>query len=360
MSDYPSSFFPIPERYIVVSNSGPPAKQYSYLEESLNFIHSELEKSKTSVIQIGSPEDRYINGCIDFRGKLNLNQISFVILNSLCLISSDNVYIHLVQNTPFIVLNSVFPIEESVPHYKNGLVLEPLRAGVPPSRDLNDKIINTIKPEDVSNAICKQLGFDKEFEFETVSIGNQYLNRCLEYIPDFDVNPNDIQGLNSLVCRMDVYFDLFRLQNVLSFTKVRILSSQEIPLEILLKFKENIVEYALIADDVDEDYVKSVVSSGVSFVIFCENVDKINDLKLKFFGICFVLERKFEDLEEKSLDNLYFLSNKHYLGRGKIYPSIPHYLTDTPISNSPLKIGNAVKNKEFILDKEHFYILNKK
>lgn len=360
MSSYPSNFFPIPEKYIVISNSGPPAKQYSYFEESLNFIHSELEKNKISVIQIGSPEDRAINGCIDFRGKLNLYQISFVILNSLCLVSSDNVYAHLAENIPFVVLNSVFPIEESVPNYKNGLVLEPLRKGSAPSRNYNDTIINTIKPEDVSAAICKQLNIDKKFEFETISIGNQYLNRWLEYIPDFDVDPNQVSGLNSLICRMDVYFDLERLQRALSFVKVRIVSSQEIPLELLSKFRENIVEFAFSSSEINQEYIKSVVALGIPFVVFCEDAKKANEIKLNLYGICYVLERKVEDFNEKSLDKLFFLSNKHYLGRGKIYPSIPHYLSDTPISGSPIKIGNASKNKEFALDKEHFYILQKK
>lgn len=358
MTDYPSNFFPIPNQYIVVSNSGPPSKQYKFFRESFVFLFNQLSENRIDVIQIGSSSDRYIDGCIDLRGKVNLNQTSFIIKNSLGLITSDNIYAHLVKDTPFIILNSTSPIEESVPHYQNGIILEPDRKGKPYSRDDNDTVINTIKPEAVSTAICKMLGLNSNIGVETVFIGERFLDRVFEYIPDFDLPNEYIQRQSQVFCRMDVHFNLQNLISVLSRTMVTIVSRDPIPLEILSDFKQNVVEFALIANEVDEDYVKKVISYGIPFAILCESEEKINDLKLKFFCICPVIHRK-PQKEESVLNSHFFLTNKYYIGRGKVYPSVFHYFKDESVEGGLNFIGDALENNDFLLDKEHYLVINK-
>ncbi|HAI37279.1 MAG TPA: hypothetical protein DCM40_03625, partial [Maribacter sp.] len=75
-----------------------PADVYDFWSSATSILFPHLKKADIKMIQIGSPNDTLIKGCIDLRGKTEIGQLSYIINNSLLHLCSDSFSQHIASS----------------------------------------------------------------------------------------------------------------------------------------------------------------------------------------------------------------------------------------------------------------------
>ena len=145
------------------------------------------------------------------------------------------------------------------------------------------KVINFIEPEKIAQAVFDKLNIDKKIKWKSVFIGDHYPVKIVEVIPDFVADPSFMKN-RALNVRMDHHFDEKILCYWLKNRYLNILTDKPIDINILKYFKKNVAQFTIsINDQFTEDYLKSIQEIGINLEIFCEDSDKINEYRFKFF-----------------------------------------------------------------------------
>ena len=89
-------FFPLPfEKYITLHPKGKfPSREYDYWEEVTTNLFPILEKHNIKIVQVGGKEDQVVPFCYPTNGQTNLNNLAYLVKNSLLHLGVDSLPIH--------------------------------------------------------------------------------------------------------------------------------------------------------------------------------------------------------------------------------------------------------------------------
>lgn len=339
-------FFPLPvDKYITIQNSsGMPAKCYDYFQEVISYINKKLSNNNYKIVQIGSKEDKALNGVINLCGQTTINQTAFIISNSSFHISNDSFSIHMASafNIPCVGLYSITYPNIAGPYWnkKNSICLTPENHKA--SFDPNEmpKTINSIKIETVIQAINSILFKDNnKINLQTKFIGSRYLNNVLETFPDQIIPPNilDNQMVNIRIDYIKnelTQNDYIGLINNLNIRPCSIITDKKFNIEPILQFKNNITQLIYnVTKSIDIEFVKNIFKYNINciFIFEKDEDDQNNELLLnqrKFDLIDYPVLVQEIPIVKKSIiqslekeNNLFYSSKKILYSNQKIYAS---------------------------------------
>ena len=222
------------------------------------------------------------------------------------------------------------------------------------------KTINFIKPEKLAALVLEKLSIDFPINIETIYMGDHYPTKVVEVIPDYVAPPNFLQG-RAINLRADYHFHEERIIHWLQGRMVNLLIEEPINLNLLKYFKQNIVQLTVnINDSFSEEYLKSVVATGIKLEIFCEHKQKMSDFRFKLFD--FDIEQSIfkskKDLDEslnKFYKNTYFLSGKILLSDGEKYSCLEAKKQKNVLTGEPEIVYDT---KDFWKELDHYRLFN--
>ncbi len=367
-------YFPIPfEKYITFqAQSKFPSKDYDYWQDCLDFIYPILEKLGIYIIQLGSPNEKSYKRIVDLRGQTSINQLAYVMKNALLHLGPDSLGVHLASmyDIPIVGLYSITQSTIAGPYFgsKDKQILFEAYKNNPNgkpsySAQENPKCINTIKPEEIANAVFKLLNIDVKLPLETVYIGSKYCKDFVrELIPNsFNIinNPND-----QIEIRCDLFFDEKILTHHLSYLKKAIIiTNKRLPINVIRHFKQNIavIVYKIEEND-DPSFINEIASYGLPVVLLSSLTgETLTNKKLNYYefgNINPIIQSKPEIIQQlrKDVDKLYFKSCKLIANEDKIYGSHASIKQNSPLLKDS-EYQPVIDTAEFWEDLEFFHII---
>ena len=368
-------YFPLDiGQYITIHPYSKDAKTYDYWQEVVDILLPILAPAKIQILQIGGPKEKPLRGCYFTAGQTQPGHVAYLIRHGLLHMGADSFPVHIASSydKKIVALYSSSYSANVGPYWgdkRNHRLLEPNRNGQRPSYSLQEspKSINTIKPETIARAVCELLEFDCPFPFETVHIGNNYLNRRIEGVPDQVV---DIRSLNieSLVMRMDITFDENMLSEQLKTSKCSIVTNRPINKDLLSFFRSQILEVVyLLEENHDPDFVALLQALGIKYgLVTSLSEETITSMKLEYLDFGHILRKPAPSDVLKGIDprKLYYRTSKFTLSKGAAYPSYMAYLNgakaaDAVANLSPVALpdGSIANFDKFLDEQEYLYVL---
>ncbi len=361
-----SSYFPLrEERYIILDLRNKYLTNiYELFSDVLAYIDSSLKSAEIKIYVFNSDERDIIAGTQPFIN-LTKKQEAYLIKNSLLVVSGDNLsaYYASAFEIPSIGLYSAYPAACTAPLWSSlHTPLSSDRCGNLPAYGIEEtpKTINFIKPENLATVILEKLSIDFAIGVETIYMGDHYPIKVVEVIPDYVAPPDFLRG-RAINLRADYHFHEERIIHWLQGRMVNLLIAEPINLNLLKYFKQNIVQLTVnINDSFSEEYLKSVVATGIKLEIFCEHKEKLSDFRFKLFD--FDVEESIfkskKDLDE-SLNqfnkNTYFLSGKILISDGEKYSCLEAKKQKNVLTGEPEIVYDT---KDFWKELDHYRLFN--
>lgn len=313
------TFFPInAEKYISFQPfSKYPSKNYDYWNEVINIINPYLEKENIKIVQIGVKDDKHINNTINLSGQTNISQAAYIIKNSILHLGTDSFASHVASgfNKKIVCIYSNNNINNVRPYWSRSedLILLSPKLNKKPQYSVNEapKTINSIKPEDIAEGVLKLVSIPYNNMPKTIYIGDDYVNKTLEIIPDKQINPTQI-GLDTLIIRMDYVFNEQVLELFLQHKKCIIFTNKPIREEILKKYKQNIPQLIyIIEENNDSIFAQTLKRSAINatFISYLSE-EELNKFKLDYMDYGLIIKRDYPTNKIEVSDNIYFKSSK--------------------------------------------------
>jgi len=390
-----SSYYPIPfDKYIVFhASSGMPAKNYSYYQDVVDFIHESATKNGYGLIQIGGADDKNLNKCLNLNGKTNLFQTSFILKNASLLIANDSFSTHVCSSyeIPSISLYSVIQPEVAGPYWNNGkqlTIMAPLNGNKPSySKEDPERVVDNIKPEQIIEKIKILLPdlLNKGFSIpETLFIGKNYKNQTVDIVPDSSKKPNvpdtfivnlrfdllknkaseenlfyaatNIENKKFLIT-LSTHADIFKIINSQNSQNL-----QAIVLNINEKNYSNRNEIKTLCDQIKEK------GAPLRVVYESRNLSEkqINDLKLDFLDTVPLIEKKENKQQEgafieaiKNSNDLTLFKTSHIIfSSGLIFLSEQSYIENKPSETSFQKLSSLKNKLALSKESQDIYLYN--
>jgi len=337
-----------------------PSRQYLYWQEVVDILEPILSKQNIQIAQIGTNEDKPLNGVFSLLGNTTFNQLAFVMKNSLLHVGVDSFPVHLASfyDKNIVSIYSNTNSNNMGPYWgdkKKHILIEADRKGNKPtySFDEHPKTINTIKPEAISKAVLNLLNIKNEKLPKSIYFGENYQNKTLEIIPDQPIDPNQIP-IPNIIVRMDYHFNEEILAFWLQHKQCIILTNKPINIDLLNNFKNNILQVIYIIEkDNDFKFVKSLKNKGIQFgMISYMEAEELNEYKIDYMDYGLIIERKKQtknSVDIKNINNLYYKSSKILLsGKGQF---ISKYQWTNQIDNN-----KVVDDSSFWEDLDTYYL----
>jgi hypothetical protein len=279
------SYFPLPfENYVTFQAETPyESRNYSYWQDVLDMVIPVLAKQGIMVLQTGLPKENGYQRLIDIRGQTTMHQLAYLLRRSKLHFGPDSFGVHLASyyDIPIVTMYSISMPEVAGPHFgdksKHTLFKGYERVGnKKPSYSPKEspKSIDTIKPEELANAIFKHLNIDYKVPFETLWHGSRYNNQKIrELVP----NSQHLMPLpeQPIELRADIFYDEQLLAFHLNYwQKAVIITDKPLPIQMLKTFKHHIamVSY-LVPENDDSVFAQSVVEAGIPLVLISDLPD---------------------------------------------------------------------------------------
>jgi hypothetical protein len=318
-----TKFFPLPlDRYITLQSQTPyDSRNYSYWQEVIDIIAPYLSKEKIHLVQVGTKDERPLNGAINLLGQTNINQLAYVIENSTLHFGADSLCVHLASyfDKPIVSIYSISNPNVAGPHFgdKNKHILlkgyERIGNKKPSySQVESPKSIDTIKPEEIGKSILQLLDIKYNDIPETIFFGTDFNVKSFEIIPDEILDPNSIPVENPII-RMDYSFNEKALEVIISTKKSIVFTNKPIKKDIIEKYKHNINQLIyIIEEDNSVDFVKLLKNNSINYVLLSFLPEEIlNNFKLDYMDYNLIVNRKHKTKEETKIqdaNNLYYKS----------------------------------------------------
>ena len=357
------------------------ADVYDFWSSATSILFPHLEKQGIKMIQIGSPKDTLIKGCIDLRGKTEIGQLAYIINNSLLHLSSDTYSQHIASalgkkivslfssNRP----SNTGPYWSSsedfislTPHFKEGML--PTYA---PSQQVNRKVINTINPEDIAGSVCKLLGLEFEYPFESLFIGDCYKEALIEHVPNCTINVQGFSG-QTLYERMDLHHDEACLDKQLGVDcgcDFSIITDRPINIDILKKHKKKIKNLFYRLDRSHSlTFVKDLLKTGIKYILCTRESQEFADsIKIDYmdYGVIHVDEpldpSEIDSLKDENFEDLHFSSNKFIISDQKFYPNVSYIKKEVSVPSVDTTMVYPMEDvQSFLWDTDYVRIVKKK
>ena len=345
-----TAFFPLPfPKYVSFhSDCASSAKNFDYWQDTINIIAPVLTQRGIRIVQIGEAKDREYQNCISVKGQANINQLSYIIKNSLLHFGAESFPIHVAAgfDVPLVALFSNNYINCSKPYFgskeKQILISSYDKAGLKPSfaNDENPKTINLIKPEEIAAAIFKLLGIDFTIPFDSIFFGKKYSSYNIQ-----EAFPDNTRVLFNPEGQVEVRADKPHVDEQLfgqiaQYKKSIVIMDKPINFNLLKQLKPNIAALAFMITETDNhDFLAKLESLGCKLILVSElPQEKINSLKLRYyeFGVInpieYISEDKINELK-KDLPKLYYRSAKIIASKDKFYYSEAAVEKDVPMTD---------------------------
>ena len=345
-----TAFFPLPFPQYVSFHSDcvASAKNYDYFQDVLNIIAPVLTQHGIYIVQIGEAKDREYSNCISVKGQTNINQLAYIIKNSLLHFGAESFPIHVAAgfDVPLVALFSNNYINCTKPYFgskdKQIFISSYDRAGLKPSfsNDENPKTINLIKPEEIAASIFKLLGIDFTIPFDSVFFGKKYSNYNIQ-----EAFPDNTRILFNPEGQVEVradreHTDAQLFGQIAQYKKSIVIMDKPINFNLLKQFKSNIAALAFKITETDHhDFLAQLESLGSKLILVSElPPEKVQQLKLRYyeFGVInpieYIAEDKINELK-KDLPKLYYRSAKITASKDKFYYSEAAVEKDIPMTD---------------------------
>ena len=358
-----SKFFPLPiGKYITFQAQTPyDSRNYSYWQEVINLLHPFLNKNDIHILQVGTKDEKALNGVVNLLGQTNINQLSYVIENSILHFGADSLCVHLSShfNKPIVSLYSISNPSVAGPHFgdKNKHILlkgyERIGNRKPSySQVESPKSIDTIKPEEICTAILNLLNIEHSNLPETIHFGQDFNVKSFEIIPDKMIDANSIPIENPIV-RMDYHFNEQALQNILEIKKTIIFTNKPIKKDIIQKYKKNILQVIyIIEENNDINFVKTLKNNSINYTLlsFLEE-SNLNKYKIDYMDYNLIVNRKHKTKEDTKITDV---NNLFYKSSRVLHSSEGQFISRYDWLN---KTGNkVVDDPDFWKEADNFYI----
>lgn len=364
-SFYPLSF----DNYIVIHpSSGHAAKNYDYWQLVIDFISQKDPTIK--FIQLGGTDDTPLERCVLLNGKTSISQTAYIIKRARILLGNDSLLVHMAGalDVPVVSLYGPTSASNHGPYWKNekSVLLEPDRGGKNPSFHFNEphKTVNSIKPEDVTNA-CLSILDVGSCSVDSLHMGGRLNDRLVEVCPDTVVN-TDFLSDAVLNIRADYVFNPNNIYNQVSVRKSLIYTDKPLDVNILARVKGNLtgVVYEVTKEDHPE-FCKDVRKAGISISLVTKMSDEeLTEKKIGYFDVGII--HKVPVFSKESIQragditgDTLFKTNKLLLSNGKVYLSNSHRLMDIEVTSNE-RVGKVIDFPKFYEEVDFFYIFNKK
>ncbi|MFZ9847481.1 MAG: glycosyltransferase family 9 protein, partial [Flavobacteriales bacterium] len=356
----------IDDKYITIHvDNKIDSKYYEYFPEALELLKNILTPRGYKIYQIGGGDDPTIKEADKSYLGFSRKQTAYIMRGSSLHLGIDSFPIHLasVYDVPIVALYSHIYPQHARPYWSSSnkvKILEADRNGNKPSYNYQErpKTIHTIKPEEIVQSVCELLNIQWTKSIETQFIGDDYCTRCVEIIPNFFGESNELKNY-TLNIRMDYFFNEDSLIQWCSQYKVGIVSDQPIHPEILNRYRNNIKQITFLINDTQTfslKYLETVKNLGIDMVGECGNKERLSEIKEYYFD--FLIEPE-KDLDNETINkirqkkNLRFLTKKDIFASGKRYYSKAHFDADIEAKE---KWGDTIDNLSFWRDLDYYYI----
>jgi len=358
-----SKYFPLPiEKYITFQAQTPyDSRNYSYWQEVISLIHPYLNKNNINIVQVGTKDEKPLNGVINLLGQTNINQLAYIIENNILHFGADSLCVHLSSyfNKLIVSLYSISNPNVAGPHFgdKNKHVLlkgyERIGNKKPSySQVESPKSIDQIKPEEIAGAILKLLDIEYSNLPESIYFGQDFNARSFEVVPDEIIDINSIPIENPIV-RMDYCFNEQALENILSAKKTIIFTNKSIKKDLIQKYKKNILQVIyIVEEDNDVNFVKLLKNNSINYALLSFLEESIlNKYKIDYMDYNLIINKKHktkEDVKIIDTNNLFYKSSRTLISSKGQFISRYDWL-----HNSGTKV---VDDPEFWKEVDNFYI----
>jgi hypothetical protein len=358
-----SKYFPLPiEKYITFQAQTPyDSRNYSYWQEVISLIHPYLNKNNINIVQVGTKDEKPLNGVINLLGQTNINQLAYIIENNILHFGADSLCVHLSSyfNKLIVSLYSISNPNVAGPHFgdKNKHVLlkgyERIGNKKPSySQVESPKSIDQIKPEEIAGAILKLLDIEYSNLPESIYFGQDFNARSFEVVPDEIIDVNSIPIENPIV-RMDYYFNEQALENILSVKKTIIFTNKSIKKDLIQKYKKNILQVIyIVEEDNDVNFVKLLRNNSINYALLSFLEESIlNKYKIDYMDYNLIINKKHKTKEDAKIidtNDLFYKSSRTLISSKGQFISRYDWL-----HNSGNKV---VDDPEFWKEVDNFYI----
>lgn len=324
-------YFPIVfDKYITLDiDSEAQSKTYDHWEVVTKLLKKPLNENGIKIVQIGSKErakldlvDKKITGS-------SYKQTFYILKKSMLHLGIDSFAAHAASfyNKKIVTIFGNFYPECSCPYWseKGDFVnISPDFSKIKPSFSENEKNkrINEIKPEEIAKQVLKLLNINENINFQSVHYGKNYKLNQLDVVP----NNTKVFADKNVNIRMDKFFDLDQMIEILKRNTCEITTSRPIPANSLL-FK-NLTKLYYISEEFDEKFISELNKNNIKFSLICSNKNKLKEQRIKFFEEKIMLfnEEKIIEKNKKKIENLDFSklkinSNKIILNEDKFFNS---------------------------------------
>lgn len=375
-------YYPLPsEKYIVVHQDHRSYSDvYDYWSSATSILLPHLAENNIDIIQIGNLKDTLIKGCIDLRSKLSIGQQSYLISHSLAHVCNDCYSSHFASDLGkkiVCLFSSNYPCNSGpywsksedtrflTPHFRDGEL-----PTYSPDAKLNQKIINTINPEDIARSVCELLEIEFEYPYKSLYIGDCYKDALIEHVPNCTINIQGFSG-QTLYERMDLHHDESCLDKQLAVDcgcTFSIITEKPIDINIIKRHKKKIKNiFYRITKSHSVDFVKRLQKTGVTYCLCSkESQDFVNSIKIHYmdYGVIHVdtpLDvSEIELLKDEDINKLYFSSNKFIISQQKFFPNVSYYKKDIGVPAIDTTTVYPVEDSEsFLWDTDYVRIVKK-
>lgn len=356
-------FFPVlQEKYLTFHNSDKcPSKSFSYWEDVIKILKPELKKHDIKIFQIGTSDDKRIEGVDEFYNTTSFKQSAYLIDKSQGHFGIDSSPLHIASalNKPTVSIYSHAYESMCGPLWNKdkALTIESHRNGNKPSFSNNEdpKTIDLIKPEEIAEKVFKTLNMDVYTTQKTILIGEKYKSRFIDIIPS-EVPSNFGVGDAEIRIRMDIHFNEDILYTLLNNAakQVQIITEKPISENLLESFKPKISLIKYNAPKFNAPFLKYLKHSALDFELTCTSSRDLAKQRLKFFNYDIVLcekDKKAKELQEKfgeDFQGCQFYSGRFYLIGDKTIATLSKKLGDLQFWNDAkyFRIYKSVKVSE--------------
>ena len=372
-----TKYAPLPfEDYITIQASGKAqSREYDYWQEVIDSIKPTLDKAGISIVQVGGKEEPAIVGALPLNGQTDLGQLAYVISRAKLHLGVDSCGIHIASSfdIPIVAIYGNSPPSCCGPFFgdkeKQSCITPFDYETIYPSYSNTEenKLINTLKPEEIAAETLRLLGLKREgASFTTALRGPNYPHGNIQCIPD-TVTSFSEGSVNNMIMRMDLVFDQDVLVNQLRKSKCSIVTRKPISADIFDKLKANVTEVVYVLDENhDPSFVESLKSFGVAYTLFAEMTEEeIQAIKMYYMEFGLIQQKKnpnpkdIEKLKSFGPENLFYRSKKFFVSKGKIFPSVAAWEEDLEVEGARVRTLPVIDKKSFWNELEDYYILKK-
>ncbi len=361
-----SHFWPLKyEKFITIClDTKTPAKNYKYYDIVVDMVRNVLDSKGIKIIQIGSSQCSKLQNVDDRIFDLTFKQFSYIVSRSSGHVGVDNVLSHYASSVgvPLVTLFGNVYSDVSKGFWSKSAINIEAPWKVKPCLNSSDpdNSINKIAPEEIGNAILKQLGIGGTIPLKTKFIGEFYENQIIEVVPNYFIPDEEVRNKH-IFLRPDLgESEDFLIQWMVYLNQFSVFSRREISPDFLANFSGKLkgVSYIVGKDSsISEEHLKSMQTRGISVSLLVEDEDILPEVRENFFDfdvhLYFKSKKSALDGLEINFEKTLFNSSKIILANGRQYVSKYHFLKDQNFVDKNFVLED---NEALLEELNHLYL----